>query len=206
MAFDSTPLRDAALNYLVHEKELLAIIHGLNKWWIELLGAPLHVYTDHCTLQNFTTQWDWSRRQARWQEYMAQFDLTIHYVKGECNVVADALSRRSDEDPTQGVIAAVSTNTLDCSLVLDILTGYTEDPFCHKLLSSFDSIPGLVEKDGLLYLADRLIVPRVHSLQEKFFQIAHDAAGHFGADKTYATLQGSFYWLNMRWNLVKARQ
>ena len=188
VAFDSTPLRDAALNYPVHEKELLAIIRRLKKWRIELLGAPLHVYTDHCTLQNFATQRDLSRRQARWQEYMAQFDLTIHYVKGERNVVADALSRRSDEDPTHGVIAAVSTNTLDRSLVLDILTGYTEDPFCHKLLSSFDSIPGLVEKDGLLYLADRLIVPRVRSLREKFFQIAHDAAGHFGADKTYAVL------------------
>ena len=123
---------------------------------------------------------------------MAQFDLTIHYVKGERNVVANALSRHSDEDPTQGVIAAVSTNTLDRSLVLDILTGYTEDPFCCKLLSSFDSIPGLVEKDGLLYLADRLIVPRVRSLWEKFFQIAHDAAGHFGTDKTYTALQGSF--------------
>ena len=193
VAFDSTPLRDAALNYPVHKKELLAIICGLKKWRIELLGVPLHVYTDHCTLQNFATQWDWSCRQACWQEYMAQFDHTIHYVKGERNVVANALSHHSDEDPTQGVIAAVSTNTLDCSLVLNILTGYTEDPFCRKLLSSFDSIPGLVEKDGLLYLADRLIVPRVCSLREKFFQIAHDVAGHFGANKTYAALQGSFY-------------
>ena len=119
---------------------------------------------------------------------MAQFDLTIHCVKGERKVVADALSHCSDEDPTQGVVAAVSTNALDRSLVFDILTGYTEDPFYCKLLSSFDSIPGLVEKHGLLYLADRLIVPHVRSLWEKFFQITHDVAGHFGADKTYAAL------------------
>jgi len=92
VAFNLTPLRDAALNYPVHEKELLAIIHGLQKWRIELLGTPVQVYTDHCTLENFATQHDLSQCQACWQEYMAQFDLTIHYIKGENNVVADALS------------------------------------------------------------------------------------------------------------------
>ena len=71
VAFDSTPLRDATLNYPVHEKELLAIIRGLKKWRIESLGAPVCVYTDHCTLQNFVTQRDLLRQQARWQEYMA---------------------------------------------------------------------------------------------------------------------------------------
>ena len=129
VAFDSTPLRDAALNYLVHEKELLAIICGLKKWHIELLGTPVHVYTDHRTLQNFATQCDLSRCQARWQEYMAQFDLTIHYLKGERNVVADALSCCGDV-PTEEVVGAVSTASLDRLLVLNILTGYMEDPFC----------------------------------------------------------------------------
>ena len=31
-------------------------------------------------------------------------------------------------------------------------------PCCHKLFASFDSVPGLVEKDGLLYLAYHLVV------------------------------------------------
>ena len=60
---------------------------------------------------------------------MAQFDLTIHYLKGERNVVADALSCRGDV-PTEEVVSVVSTTSLDRSLVLDILTGYMEDPFC----------------------------------------------------------------------------
>ena len=37
-------------------------------------------------------------------------------------------------DSTQDVIAAVSESTLGCSLALDILTGYTEDPFCRSFL------------------------------------------------------------------------
>lgn len=38
VAFDSEPFCHAELNYPMHEKELVAIIHSLQKWWIELLS------------------------------------------------------------------------------------------------------------------------------------------------------------------------
>ena len=98
VAFDSAPLRNAELNYPVHEKELFAIICALKKWCVELLGAPIIVYTDHCTLENFLSQCDLSCRQACWAEYMSQFNLEIHYIWGKDNVVADALSCCLDED------------------------------------------------------------------------------------------------------------
>lgn len=85
--------RAAELNYPVHEKELLAIVRALKKWRVDLLGVPFTVYTDHRTLENFHKQKDLSRRQARWQEFLAQYDFEIRYVRGEDNVVADALSR-----------------------------------------------------------------------------------------------------------------
>ena len=37
-------------------------------------------------------------RQARWSELLQQFDFTIDYQPGKKNVVADALSRRSDHE------------------------------------------------------------------------------------------------------------
>jgi hypothetical protein len=61
VAFDSMQLRDAQLNYPVHEKELLAIVRALKKWRIELLGTPFTVYTDHRTLEKFLTQRELSR-------------------------------------------------------------------------------------------------------------------------------------------------
>jgi RNase H-like domain found in reverse transcriptase len=85
-------LNAAQKNYLVHEKELLAVIRALRKWRADLLGSPILIYTDHRTLENFNSQKELSRRQARWQEYMSDFDLTFVYVKGEDNSVADALS------------------------------------------------------------------------------------------------------------------
>src|SRR5277367_942669 len=84
--------KGAELNYPVHEKELLAIIRALRKWRSDLLGSSFLIYTDHKTLENFNTQWDLSRHQARWMEIMSQFDAQIVYVKGEDNTVADALS------------------------------------------------------------------------------------------------------------------
>ena len=54
-------LKPAEKNYLIHEKELLAIIHALKKWRSDLLGIPIYVYTDHRTLENFDTQRDLSR-------------------------------------------------------------------------------------------------------------------------------------------------
>jgi len=93
VAFESMTFKGAQLNYPVHEKEMLAIIRALTKWRVDLLGVPFLVYTDHKTLENFHLQRDLSRRQARWMEFMSQYNVKIVYVKGEDNTVADALSR-----------------------------------------------------------------------------------------------------------------
>ena len=58
--------KGAELNYPVHEKELLAVIRALKKWRVDLLGSPFLIYTDHKMLENFHSQKDLSRRQARW--------------------------------------------------------------------------------------------------------------------------------------------
>ena len=91
--YDSCSFKDTELNYPVHEKELLAIIHALKKWKYELLGTEFYVYTDHKTLLNFHTQRDLSQRQARWMKFLSIYDCKFVYVKGEANSVADALSR-----------------------------------------------------------------------------------------------------------------
>ena len=93
VAFDSMTFKNAELNYPVHEKELLAIIRALKKWRVDLLGSPFLIYTDHKTLKNFNIQKDLSQRQARWMEFMSQFDAKVVYIKGKENTIADALSR-----------------------------------------------------------------------------------------------------------------
>ena len=57
------------------------------------MGTKIEIYTDHRTLENFNEQKDLSQRQLPWMEYLLQYEYEIHYVKGEDNTVADALSR-----------------------------------------------------------------------------------------------------------------
>lgn len=42
------------------------------------------------------------------------------------------------------------------------------------------------------------------SIWEDLFCLTHDASGHLGADKSYATLCDAYYWPNMQWDLEKA--
>jgi hypothetical protein len=199
-------LKATQLNYPVHEKELLAIIRALQKWRSELLGAPILIYTDHRTLENFDQQKDLSRRQARWQEFLAQYDHRIIYIPGESNTVADALSRLPDsvdEIPVTPIGASLSIQT-DPAILESIKIGYETDPFCTKLSKSQKSIDGIIWKHGLLYVGNRLVIPRTGSLREDLFHLAHDSLGHFGFEKSYASLRNIYYWPNMRSDLQNA--
>ena len=92
MAYDSRTFKGAELNYPVHEKEQLAIIRALAKWRTDLLSHKFEVWTDHRTLEHLNTQCDLSRRQARWLEFLSQYDVSIHYIPGNKNNAANALS------------------------------------------------------------------------------------------------------------------
>src|SRR6202789_3868766 len=105
VAFDSYTMKDAEINYPVHEKELLAVIRAIRKWKNDLLGSPFFVYTDHKTLLNFDTQKDLSRRQARWMEELSIYNCKFVYVRGQDNTMADALSRYPDIEVNKTTLA-----------------------------------------------------------------------------------------------------
>ena len=57
------------------------------------------------------TQQSMSARQSRWLDKLADFEFKIEYIKGTANVVADALSRRSDYEV--GSIAEITLSALE---------------------------------------------------------------------------------------------
>jgi hypothetical protein len=60
-----------------------------------LYGQKCDVYTDHKSLKYIFTQSELNMRQRRWLELIKDYELEIHYHPGKVNVVADALSRKS---------------------------------------------------------------------------------------------------------------
>ena len=113
VAFESQQMNAQQQKYPTHEQELLLIICTLKKWCVDLLGTHINIYTDHCTLENFDTQWDLSRCQCHWQEFLAQYDYTILYIKGDDNTITDTLSRLPDADAIDN---ALPTNPDDILL------------------------------------------------------------------------------------------
>ena len=98
VAFMSKKMSDAQRNYSVHEWELMAVMEALRTWRCYLYGSatPVDIYTDHHSLQWISTQPNLSARQCRWVEQLQDYSFKIHHLAGDKNVVADALSRRSD--------------------------------------------------------------------------------------------------------------
>jgi hypothetical protein len=104
IGFMSGTLSSAQRNYPVHELEMLAVVESLAHWRHLLSGRPVTVKSDHHSLQHFFTQRNLSKRQTRWMEDLAEFDVAIHYIKGKTNGAADALSRKAtekDEEATE---------------------------------------------------------------------------------------------------------
>jgi hypothetical protein len=50
IAYESYLMTPAKRNYPVHEQELLAVVHALQKWKTLLLGMKVHVMSDHHSL------------------------------------------------------------------------------------------------------------------------------------------------------------
>jgi RNase H-like domain found in reverse transcriptase/Integrase zinc binding domain len=206
IAFDSLQLKPAEKNYPVHEKELLVIIRALKKWRSDLLGSHFYIYTDHRTLENFDTQKDLSCRQLRWQEFMLQYDLTITYIRGEDNTMADALSRLPPncfpDEIVPMVVNVILTIDSDRHILNKIKAGYLEDEFCICVAKTV--MKGWTKINDSWYIGDCLLIPQITDIQENLFRLAHDTLGHFGVDKLYASLRDAYYWPNMRRDLEQA--
>jgi hypothetical protein len=87
VAYYSCKLPLAQRNYTTMEKELLSVIKTVKEFQSMLLGAELHVHTDHKSLiyANLNTQ-----RVLLWCLYIEEYAPTFHYaVKVSNNVFSD---------------------------------------------------------------------------------------------------------------------
>ena len=94
IAFHSQSLHAAELNYDVHDKELLAIVEAFKKWqhYLERTATPVEVITDHKNLTYFCSSKLLTQRQARWSEYLSQFNFSIKFRLGRLGKKPDALT------------------------------------------------------------------------------------------------------------------
>ena len=100
IGYRSRALRGAETNYSTIEKEMLAIIYGLQKFDYYLMGTalPFEIVTDHQPLCHLPKTKDPYGRIGRWALLLQGYNYKIRHLPGQQNVVADVLSRFFTED------------------------------------------------------------------------------------------------------------
>ncbi|GKB66053.1 reverse transcriptase domain-containing protein [Tanacetum coccineum] len=98
--YASKTMTDSQAHYTTMEKELLAVVYAIDKFWPYLVLSKTIVYTDHLALKYLLAKQDAKPRLLRWILLLQEFDVIIRDKKGAENLAADHLSRL--ENPHQG--------------------------------------------------------------------------------------------------------
>ena len=95
IAFFSKSLDVHERNYEIYNKELLAVIQGLEEYRDYLEGHPhkVEIWLDHQNLTFFRTAQKLTRRQTRWALFMTCFDFVLYHKLGKTMQMEYPLSR-----------------------------------------------------------------------------------------------------------------
>jgi hypothetical protein len=104
LGLSNTTFTPPELNYDTHHKELLAIFEAFCVWrhYLEGSGIPIDVVTDHKNLEYFSTAKVLTHCQARWSEYLSQFNMVICFRPGHLGTKPDSLTGCWDVYPKEG--------------------------------------------------------------------------------------------------------
>ncbi|KAJ1207835.1 hypothetical protein NDU88_003225 [Pleurodeles waltl] len=196
----SRKLNKAEHNYVIAEKELLAIRDTFKEWKHQLLGAKytVTVYTDHRNLQFMSSARLLTPRQLRQMLFFAEFDFVVTFHPGKDNRKADALThKQSTTLPTvQPSRAIIAPNKVLCitkteDFFEDIRNSFT----IEKWQAWAQADPKRSIKHGLSFHDARLYVPTT-KLRKLVFHWMHviPKAGHPGTPKTLELIQRYFWW------------
>ncbi|KAA8548911.1 hypothetical protein F0562_000595 [Nyssa sinensis] len=180
-------VEDSKLNWKhlllsTYEKEMLALVLAVQKWRPYLLGRQFIVRTDQRSLQYLWSQRISTAAQQRWLYKLMGFDFIIEYKKGKENVVADALSRRGENDGETGELTALSHPIPNW--VEAIKEEVTSNPTLKELVQRVEEGEALGPwklQDGVLFYKERIyldedsplvmeIIAQFHNNREKYSQ------------------------------------
>ena len=82
ICYASKTLIEAQINYTTMDKELLAVVYALEKFWPYILGSKIIIYTDHVALKYLLSKKETKPRLIRWVLLLQEFDFEIKDKKG----------------------------------------------------------------------------------------------------------------------------
>jgi hypothetical protein len=180
VAYYSKVFQGAQKNYCTYEKECLAIVESLKKFRTWLLGRSFVCFTDNTAVSRLLRlENDVYGRQARWCQFLSEFDMLLKHRIGKENQVADYLSRSVNFCCMMNKFQEIGFEDIRKYLIDgSIGIGITNDSRFRRTVRKYCVI------DDELYRFDmngnHL---KVLYTKEELFQILavlHDQLGHFG--------------------------
>ena len=173
------------------------------------------MYADHKSLKYILTQRDLNMRQRRWMKFLEDYDFTLHYHHGKANVVANALSRKSQgalasitsgewwmletvgqfglqyNDQDEGTLGSLVATPSLLSRVIESQGQEAEIVSIRdRVQSSIGDEGWTVNADGSLRSRGRVVVPQLTDLREEILREFHYSQFfvHPGGTKMYQDL------------------
>ena len=131
----------AEQNYIIYDWELLAIIYAVKAFHYLLLGAQQKflIRSNHENLKYFKSPQKISTKQARWHEFLQDYNFKLLCFPGKSNTIANLLSQRKDfkggVNPNES-ITLLPDHLFICHIYLE------DDPdLHHKVLYEIHDTP-----------------------------------------------------------------
>ena len=178
------------------------------------------MYLNHKTLKYIFTQRDLNMRQRRWMDFLKDYDFPLHYHPGKKNVVADALSQKSQgalaniasqewrmlktvgqfglqySEQIQGTLGSLVATP---SLLSRVIKSQWQDVEIVSIRDRVQSGTGdegwSIHTDGSLLYRGRVVVPHSTDLREEILREFHCSrfSVHPGGTKMYQDLRRQYY-------------
>ncbi|XP_062556644.1 uncharacterized protein K02A2.6-like [Armigeres subalbatus] len=224
ICFASKGLTSAERVYPQTQREALAVVWAVEKFYLYLFGIRFTIFTDHKTLEYiFGGKHRGGKRTcsraAGWALRLQPYEFDIKYIPGSMNI-SDILSRlviepgkpfdetaehyffAVGEGPLATTLDEIRRETINDEILTSVMKALAKQCWSPELcrFQAFEKEFGVI--DGIVVRDDRIVLPTI--LRQRALQIAH--RGHHGVVAMRRNLREKIWWPCMDQDVADAVQ